>query len=369
LFRVLPDSKGCIHKLLFHHAPIRQGGVLVREGIFGDFLGNLALTGVKPDVLVLATYENEDEKDFLADEAKCWRDLTGNLGYMEVMIDALERSRAPYPQDTCIVLDSDNPSFITSNLSKSKAPLSIAAIEKLLVASGLQDVLTTEECHLEGGYFYATTELLFYSDPYDRKIVESFEQEAVFVEDLINPLLEQILSILVPGGIGLGLPCHVDLMLSALEREDVLEVFCVDFREITSSSPLLTREQTYLLGRRFDAWDRQMKKVLDGIRSKAGNVEFHEVPGFLDLGPPAHVHSGANLLFHSTEERDYAFYLKFPREIEDESCFQVNKILEETLKETDVTPIPVSGKREMTNLVHISNSAGFRCLVKVLARI
>jgi len=124
------------------------------------------------------------------------------------------------------------------------------------------------------------------------------------------------------------------------------------------SSPLLTREQSLLLSRRFDEYDLIMEKLMGKIEARLKNVVFHKVPGFLDLGPPAYVHSTANLLFHSTQDKDYAFYLKFPHEIEEENSVQINKRIEDVLKEVNVTPMPVVGESEITNQVTSSIALG-----------
>lgn len=366
--RILPDSRGRILKILYHHTPVRRQNALVREGIFGNFLRSFGSAGVKPEVYVLATYANRREREFLASEANGWTNLVNSLRYIDIKIGSSERSLAPYAQDTCVILDSANPRFITSSLSMSKAPRATRGVEKLLAESGLRPWRPKTEFNLEGGHVYATSGMLFYSDSLDATFIRASRQYALFVEDLISWLLGQISSILVPGSIGLGLPCHVDLVLSALEREDALHVFCVDFRETLLSAPLLTREQSFLLGRRLAEWDRKMNKLTDRIAARSENAVFHKVPGVLDLGPPAYVHSSANLLFHSTRGKVYAFYLKFPHRVEEENGIQINDRLDEVLKEANVSPMPISGEDEITNLTHIWNSAGLRCLIKVLAR-
>jgi hypothetical protein len=370
MLKVLPDSRGCIKKVLFHHAPVRLKGRLIQEGIFKNFLEGLNQTGVKPEVFVFATYVSEAEKKTLDLEANDWKNLAEHLEYVNVQIDSAERPTAPYAQDTCVVLDTGQPAFIMSGSSRFKEqPKVMVEAEKLLIKAKLRPKRLTTKYNLEGGYVYATSNHLFYSNPLDRQVVRQFTQDAIFVQSLISRIVEQILSVLAPGILPYAIPVHVDLMLSVLERNDSLDVFYVDFRETMLASPFLSRNHRILLRRRFDEWDQNMEKLLDRIKSRLKNVQLHKVPGLIDFGgiSPG-VHSAANLLFHSTKNKDYAFYLKYPREIEEQNNIQINKQIEDVLRGADVSLIPVAGANEITNLNHVFNSAGLRCLVKVLSR-
>jgi hypothetical protein len=374
MMKLLSDSQGSIKKVLFHHAPIYYQGNLIQEGIFKSFLQGLNKTGVKPEVFVFATYENEEERESLAREANSWKGHVEHLEYAEIQITSADGSKPPYSQDTCIILDENSPSFILSK--------SIHFIKHPNVREGIADLLTRAKLHhkelpieyyLEGGYVYATSNHLFYSNPIDHNVVRHFKHDAIFVESIISYIAEQILSVLVPGGLTVALPDHVDLIFSVFERKDSLDVFYVDFRDIMLASPMLSRNQRILLRRRFDEWDQKMKKLLDKIKFLLKNVELYKVPGFIDFekrpeGILPYVHSTANLLFHSINNKDYAFYLTFPHEIEEQTSIQINKQIEDILKDVDISPIPVTGTNEITNMSHISNSAGARCLVKVLSR-
>ena len=383
MFSVLPDSKGCIEKVLYHHSPVRQCGKIVSEGIFRKFLEMLNRTGIKPMAYVLASYMDEDENESLKREADTWRNLLESLSYIDVEVKREFLSEPPYAQDICTVLESPKSSVIMAKSSCClQFPEFISSAEELITSAGLEIIRLDMDYTLEGGYLQSTSSHLFYTDPKDGEIVKHFGQETLFIEDLINELLNKILHILSLSGITAAqLPTHVDLMFSFLERDNSFEVFYVDFRENTLKNPFLTYKQFKSLEAVFDEWDEKMGKLCKKLASHIKNARFHKVPGVLDFekinmalygvqgtAVLPYIYSGVNLLFHTIGGRDYAFYLKYPTEIEELNDLIFNEEIEKTLNSADITAIPISGDDEVTNFVHIRNSAGLRCLVKVLSR-
>lgn len=381
---VLPDSRGCIDKLLYHHSPVAQEGQITNEGIFRNFLTGFNKTGKKPMVYVIATYCNSSEKEALKKEADTWKDLVECLEYIDVQTTREFLKKPPYAQDTCIVLNSQKSSAIITKSSRvTNFQKFLSGVKKLITSAGLRIRKLEAKYNLEGGYEYATSTHLFYSNPDDKEIVKHSKQEPIFVDSLISDICEKMLEVFmkITGLTTTRLPDHVDLVISFLGRDDLFEVFYVDFRDTTLLNPLLTDSQRILLKNRFDEWDKKMNKLLRKIETSLNRVRFHKMPGVIGFeslpysqygvsgtAVLPYIYSGANLLFHSIHDRNYAFYLKYPNEIEEEQGLEINRKIEHVLKTSDVNPLPVSGDSEITNLIHIQNSAGIRCLVKPLFR-
>lgn len=372
---ILPDSRGSIDKILFHQTSVYEEGRQIKKGIFETFLRNLNKIGVKPEIYVFATYRNESEQGFLEKETLDWTPLVKSMNYVAVQVDDDIWSKLPYAQDVCLILNSSVPAaLMTKSIRFRQMRMLIAKIESLLQSAGLRIAQAQREFNLEGGYVYASSNVSLYSNPADRSILDSFKQEPVFVESVISHLVEQILSVLHPGLLSYYIPEHVDLVFSIFEGKESCEVFYVDFRETLSGSPIFWHgNRLTLLNRRLRQWDEKMQKLIKRIGKHLRNASFHKVPGVigyeksLRAGTPF-VYSGANLLFHEGQKKDYAFYLKFPNESEEDTNFQIDNNIETALKSANVTPIPVAGYEESMNYVEIRNSAGIRCLAKVLAR-
>jgi len=376
---VLPDSKGSIDKILFHHTAFHRYGKQVQRGLFKSFLENLNKASAIPEIYVIATYRNDSEKAFLEDEAKDWRSAAKSLAYENVQVDAGIWGKLPYAQDTCIVLNSEKPSaMITKSPRYSKMQTFFSKVESLLHNAGLEISRPEQNYNLEGGYIYACSQILLYSNADDREMLEAFEQEPIFVDDFVSRLTEEISSILFPGLASYSLPTHIDLMFSAFEKEDVCHVFYVDFREAILSDPSFSNRQHVLLERRLHELDEKLEEIKKRIQKHQKNVVFHKVPGIIGferapeldtrlyVANTVFVYSGANLLFHSGK-KDYAFYLKFPDE-ENPLGHQINDEIESALKDADLAPIAIHGSDEALNIFEIQNSAGLRCLMKVLSR-
>jgi len=126
-----------------------------------------------------------------------------------------------------------------------------------------------------------------------------------------------------------------------------------------------------LLNREFHGWRTELQKMIDEIEKHLKDVSFHKMPGVIGHENFAQwqaffIYSGVNLLFSSDENKDYAFYLKFPNESNKD--IQVNERIESTLRSASIVPIAITGNSEFANWAEIRNSAGVRCLIKVLSR-
>jgi hypothetical protein len=377
---VLPDSRGGIAKLLFHHTSTYNQGRQIGRTLFGNLLKSLENIGTKPEVYAFATYRNDSERAFLQTEAENWKSFVKKLEYASIQVSNEMWSKLPYAQDTCLVLDSQKPSaIITKSLRFGKMQSLFREIEKLLESAGLEITRPEESFNFEGGYTYACSSALFYSSSEDRKMLETFGQKPIFIPSQISKLAEEIGYILRPSALPFSAEMHIDLMFSIFERDNSHHVFCVDFKNTILSDPLLSDRQRILLGRRLEDWDRNIERISDIMNAHFKNMAFHRVPGVigfernhtLDISGFAAsalwVYSGANLLFHCGK-KDYAFYLKYPREDEELMDIQINDEIESALKSAGIVPIAISETNESLNWTEIRNSAGARCLVKVLAR-
>lgn len=369
---VLPDSKGSIHKILFHQSSAYQNDRQIRKGIFENLLKNLNRIGVKPKVYVFTTYRNNAERTFLEDEANDWKPFVSSLNYAQIKVSDEIWSKLAYAQDTCVITNPKKPAAIMTRAGRYRDMIRLLSKTGLLQNAGLKIVKPRQNFILEGGHIYACTKILLYSNPKDREVVELFKQTPIFIKSIISELINGMLDILYPGTLTYNLPDHVDLIFSIFEREGSFDVFHVNFKEATLSSPIwYNYRRQILLNRRFKEWDNRLQKIIEKIKKRLKNATFHKIPGFIgyETLPQRReffVYSGVNLLFHSDKDRDYAFYLKSPSEVNEH--VQINQGIESALRSVNITPIPIIGKNEYMNLAEIRNSAGIRCLVKVLAR-
>jgi len=318
---VLPDSKGSIHRILFHQTSTYRKEEQIRNGLLENFLDKLNTISVRPELFVFATYRDDSEKSFLKIEAQDWKHLVKRLNYVSIKVGNEIWSRLPYAQDVCLVLDSNKPAAIITKSMRFRNMRSLLSnVGKLLEGAELHIVKSERNFNLEGGYIYATSEILLYSNPEDQAIINTFKQKAIFVESVINQLLDKILNILYPGVVPLTLPNHVDMIFSVFEKEDSCYVFYVDFKEAILSSHMWFGNRLKLLERRFLEYDSKLRKTMNEIRRCVKDVTFIKMPGVIGFenvqyGEAAFVYSGTNLLFHSEKSKNYAFYLEFPNEI------------------------------------------------------
>jgi len=373
MVHVLPDSIGEIHKILFHQTSVYQKDRQISTGIFKNILESFHKIGVRPEIFVLATHRNDFEKLFLEGEANEWNSPAKCLEYSDVRVSNRIWSKLAYAQDTCLITNSAKPAAVMTRSDRFKNTTRLLSKTSLLKKAGLQIMNPEEDFVLEGGQVYACSKAVLYSNPRDQEILERFEQEPIFVDSLTPKLIYGILDIRIPGSSAycyMGYD-HVDLIVSIFERKDTYDVFYVDFKDTTLSHGLWDERQRVLLNRRFREWDDRMQKMTERIERCLGKTNFHEIPGFIGFKPYRHhlepfIYSGVNLLFLSLKDKDYACYLKCPSEIENEA--QINERIESSLREANITPIPIIGNNESMNLAEITRSAGVRCLVKVLAR-
>lgn len=226
---------------------------------------------------------------------------------------------------------------------------------------------------------------MFFSNPKDQEILKRCKQRKIFAQSLIGKLTDKLFHLQFPLATTIGLPDHVDMLLSAFETKETLEIFYVDFQESMASRFLSSdRYLRWKIDKIFGEYDREMMKFFEKIKKTVRkDVNFHKMPGIFDFklitpnvplvstkSPLAsvYVYSGANLLFHSTGDRDYAFYLKYPSNFEKEIEYEVNRNIDEKSRRTGFHPVAVSGTPEESNIAHMFRSAGLRCLVKTLSR-
>ena len=388
-FHLLPYSEGSISEILYHHEPFRLNNNLVDDGIFRNFLKRLTQTGVKPKVAVIATYVDSEERQFLTKVADSWYDFVEHLEYIDLKVPPEFREQIVYAQDTCIALSSQRPLAILSHSKRYlKSGEFMSKLEELLSRCGIQIIQVETIYSLEGGHVFPTSKLVFISDPDDRKIIKYFKQEALFVQSLLCKLYLPVYLML---NTNLDVDdidaewCegqdHVDLILSVLEREDSFDVFYAEFQRTFDffegdTGHIYSSNSAYIqqfFAHFFDEYDQQMNRLIKQIRSKVKDAKFHRMPSIVGFKKSSenfwmpYVYSGANLLFHSTHEKDYAFYLEYAQEI-DGATRPINKELEKNLKNAGIAPVPISGDVEMVNYYHTLRGAGLRCLVKVLTR-
>jgi len=378
-FHVLSDSTGSIKKILFHQTAFYRENKQMKTGIFKNLLGHLNKTCVKPDVFVCSTYRTDSEKMLLEEEAREWEYLVNSLNRISIKVNDVFWTQLPYAQDTCIVLNSDKPTAIITNSTRYREMEDLLSVVKELIKrAGLKIFKPKCDFSLEGGHIYSCAKFLLYSNPEDREVIKTFKQKSVFVDSLISWLIDEMVNILHPGVLSRSSYDHVDLILSILERDNVFDVFYVDFKETALSSPIwYENRRQVLLQKRFREWDVRIQKVLSKIEKLVEDVRFHKVPGVIGYETflqnrffrnEFFVYSGANLLFHSVKGKTYAFYLKFPSMTEEEEILQINGKIESAMKDADIIPIAIVGNNDFFNWHEILNSAGTRCLVKVLDR-
>lgn len=370
---VLPDSKGGIRKILFHQTAVYQGDTLVRKGLFSNLLKSFNKIGVNPEIYVFATYRDYSERIFLRNQMNDWKSIVKDLNYVQIQVSNEIWSRLPYAQDVCLVTNSDDPAAIMTKSNRYRNAVNLLRKTGLLRNAGLRTFRPKKSFNLEGGYVYACSKVLLYSNPEDAEIVRSFDQQPIFVDNIVIELFNGMLDILSPGASAYTLsePNHVDLVFSIFEREDSYHVFYVDFKDATLSSPTWSGyPREALLRRRFLEWDKKMQRMFDRMRRHLKNINFHEMPGVIGYDSMKHffVYSGTNLLFHSEKGKDYAFYLKFPSGTDEHLNSITNDKIESTLRNVNITPISITGFSESTNMAEIRNSSGLRCVVKVLTR-
>ena len=364
---VLPDSKGSIEKILYHQSYLYQKGKQIKTGLFENFLKNLNEIGTKPEVYVFRTFRTDSEKNFLEEEVNDWKTLVKSLDYVNINVSDETFDILPYAQDVGLILNTTKSSaIITQSPRYRNMQQLLAEVKNLLKMAGVQIVTSKKKFNLEGGYVYSSSNIILYSNPEDRRIIKDFKQISIFIESIINNLLKKMVNIIHPGTILFSNIEHVDLIFSIFEKQDIHEVFYVDFKEMTFNNTIFYAKHN-LLEIIFREWDHELQKIITKIRRVLKNVRFHKIPGvcYLDYGC---IYSGANLLFHSQNNKDYAFYLKFLREDETKYNVQINDKIETTLRNANITPIAITGYNEVTNWFEIQRSAGIRCLVKVLSR-
>ncbi len=370
---VLPDSKGSIQKILYHQICVYHEGKQAKTGLLLDFLKKLNSIGSKPELYVFRTFQNNSEKIFLEEEANDWKPLAKSLDYVNISIGKENERILSYAQDTCLILDSKKPSAIITKSHRYDRFDSYSTIRDLLRKAGLQIIEPTNNFDLEGGYVYACSDILLFSNPEDKEIVKTFGQKPIFIENFANEWLDKLIFILYGLKNPQVLPVHVDLLFSVFEKEKTCYVFYVDFKEGILEYLEKNNLQSNLLDRYFAEWDLKIKKVVDEMRKNNKNVISYKMPGIIgqelfNSGTACFIYSGANLLFHSEDNNDYAFYLKFPSKTNGDTGYRINIGIESTLKKANIAPIAISGEPEYTNILEIMNSAGLRCLIKVVAR-
>lgn len=383
MYALLPDSKGLIRHIFYHHSPIRIGDTLIHEEILLNFLQCLNKVGKKPKLSVISTHVTDEEKVHLKIESRKWEKYVSNFFYKDVRITRDLFTAPPYAQDIGVVLEHPCNSFIISKSDRVRNfPGLVKTLEKVLERDSIRTQTFNIDYNLEGGYLLATSDNLFYSNPLDKDILKIISKKRFFIEDLISQLIKKILKIYNLVGVTIAdLPTHVDMMLSFLERGDVLEIFYIDFKESTLLNPFLNMEQYQSLERIFDEWNQSINKLLSRISKEFKNTRVHKMPGVIAYDEIQtsmygisgksilpYIYSGVNLLFHSYQKKDFAFYLKYPSDIEVSKGLSLNAEIENYLKSINVHAIPISGKYEVTNMNHIHNSAGMRCLIKVMSR-
>jgi virulence-associated protein VapD len=364
---VLPDSKGSIEKILYHQTYLYHKDKQIKSGLFENFLKSLNEVGTKPEVYVFRTFRTESERNFLEEEANDWKPLIKRLDYVNINVSIETFDILPYAQDIGLILNDNNPSVIITKSNRYRMiPQVLSKVANLLKIAGLQIVTSKKKFNLEGGYVYSSSTIILYSNPKDRRILKNFKQTPIFIENIIYNLLKNMFNIIRPGTILLGNIEHVDLIFSIFEKQDSYEVFYVDFKETAFNNPIFYGNHHYL-EIIFREWDHELQNIFAKIRRVLKNVNFHKIPGVCYLEYQG-IYSGANLLFHSQNNLDYAFYLKFPSEEEQYYGVQINHKIETVLRNANITPIAITGYNEVTNMVEIQRSAGLRCLVKVLSR-
>jgi hypothetical protein len=403
--KIISDYGGSIDKLLLTNVlasnPERQ---IVKTGLWENFLKEMKKTGFCPEIYVINAYRNDYEKKHLMDET----DELDKLVKISKCVYVKISNSPTATQDICTVLDSNSfilagPS-IDSNFASVSAPTYFSeksnfdsVIKDLLCMIGFKRIKPKIEYSLEGGYVCATQNYVFFSNPKDKQIMNSFRQAPIFVEDFLINFSYKLIEILYPHlspNSKLYLmerPAHVDLILSAFEKNNYLGIFYSDFKENELLRRPINRDLfKWKFDRAIGEMEQSRRKLFEKIeKSVKKEVVFYEMPGiinfvidpvympFIDHGdlkfraaqtPGPEVYSGTNLLFHSVDDCDYAFYLKYPKDLAERTGVDVNQEIESSLKKAGFIPIPIAGTPEESNYASIYSSAGMRCLVKVLSR-
>jgi hypothetical protein len=404
MFKIIPDYGGSIHKLLLVNGVVQNPeGQIVKTGFWENFLKEMKKTGFCPEIYVINTYRNDYEKKQLMDETDELNKLVKISECVYVKSDS-----HTFTQDIFTVLDSK--SFILAGPIIDPNSASIFAttyfseksnfdsvIKDLLCKIGFKLIKPKIEYSLEGGYICATENYVFFSNPKDEQILRSFSQIPIFVEDFLIDFFHDLVEILCPHLLlnskllNMKRLAHVDLLISAFEKDDYLGIFYSDFKE---SELLIDPINNDFFKWKFNRAIRKVKntqaKLFEKIeKNSKKEVVFYEVPGILELLfeqgyrpflnrneldfnivtiPKPEVYSGTNLLFHSVDGRDYAFYLKYPGDLAEKTGVDVNQKIENSLKKAGFIPMPTAGTPVESNYSCIYRSAGMRCLVKVLSR-
>lgn len=378
LISLLPDSCGTIKKVLVHQTYTFKQGTQISNEILYDFLVQLKKLGGEIELSVLTTYRTEEENRFLTNEYDKWKTFVKKSYRAELLVKPKDAGELPYAQDIGVVLQSPEPSFIISKSPRITGIPSLKdKIEEVISQSGLIIIDKKSKYNLEGGYVYSSIEQCLYSNRQDKNILNSFAQDAIYVPNLIGDLLFGIMSIFNPSIAPRSIPTHVDLMFSAFETEEYLDVFFVDFSETLNQDPRFWGDPTEtLLNLRLKEYSEKVEEVIGHIRDNAcKEIRSHKVPGMIGqerivypqgTGVFTFVYSGANLLFDSINGKNYAFYLKMPSEYDETGL--INTSIERALSDSNINAVPISRKDEADNLLEIKNSAGLRCIVKVLDR-
>jgi len=393
LFKIIPDYGGAIKKLLWVGWPVyRQDKKQYKTGLIKNFLEKIKKTGVCPEVYALIKYSTEDEKKLLTEEVNEWNNLVKSLECVYFKSDMVIHA-----QDVCTVLDSD--SVIFSSLTDPFDLSDFGSLIKDLLSKKRFRVITPKvEYSLEGGYICATQNYVFFSNPKDNQIMANCAQTKIFVEDFLENTSYKLIKLLWPDLWHLvrmytpPRPAHVDLILSAFEKEDYLGIFYSNYAETLSSllSKINNDFSKWRLNRIIRNVEQIQKEILQKIeKSIKKKVVFYEMPGIIGFKskegyhpcyengtlrfstvklPIPYLYSGTNLLFHSIKGVDYAFYLKYPQDLTEKIGFEVNRKIKHALKEAGFIPVPISGTPEESNYASIYGSAGMRCLVKILSR-
>lgn len=351
------------------------------RSLFKNLLVNLRNVGIQPEVYAFSTYRNDFEKLSLQAEAEQWKPFVKTLEYTSIRVsNNVGSKKLPHAQDSCLVMNLQKPSAILAKTLCDENVRDVRSeVESLLKKAGLEVITLKGNYRFEGGFTYACSENIFCSNIQDAKILKTLGQEPVTIPNPIGKLYSDAAYVMNP-----TLPPiltsneeHLDLLLSIFEKDGVHHIFIADFADFLLD-PNMPETPTMLMKKRLAEYDISVERIKKTISKHVKNAVFHKVPSAILLddtpatmakvgNPEISIYSGANLLYTSAA-KDYAFYLKFPKETEELMDIQINQEIESVLKEAGIVPIAVSDSDESNNLGDILDSAGTRCLVKVLAR-
>lgn len=378
MYSLLPDSCGEITKIFVHQTYLYTNGNQIGNDIVTDFLIKNRELGGKIELAVLSTYTNELEKKFLMNEYDRWLELVDDGKRIELQVSQSAERSLPYAQDIGIINVHPPLSAIMSKSSRVKdVPNLVNSISTLFSLCGFDIIQNELDYNLEGGYIYATKDLCLFSHDADSEIIKEFDQKGIFVDNIVGDLVSGLMEIINPGMMSHSIPTHVDLMFSVYESDDFLDVFFVDFTESLKLEPSFWGErEEYLVVRLLKSYSTKVKLVIEEIsNSTSKEVREHQMPGRIGIekiyfqgriANALYLYSGANLLFNSINGETFAYYLHLPSDFDDVGT--VNNAIEHELKGANITPIPISREEENLNLFEIQNSAGLRCIIKVLER-